>query len=104
MTPRRLEARDSRLGEELSRLFLKPQASSLKPLSLLPPDPDAVAEEQERHDQQSEPEHHAALIGRHRHGPVLRILWTDRDEVLLLCEPVLHVEKQLAIALEANRT
>ncbi len=46
---------------------------------------------------------HRALIGRHGDRPVLRVLRTDGDQILLLCQPVRHVQEDLAVALDAER-
>ena len=43
------------------------------------------------------------LIGRHRDAPVAGFARMDRDQVFLLCEPVVHVYEEIRVALNAGR-
>ncbi len=42
------------------------------------------------------------LIGRHRHAPVAGVARVNGDEIFLLRQPVVHVDEQVGVALNAG--
>src|SRR6185369_12718984 len=68
-----------------------------------PPRVDARAEHQCRDHEQRHPQHRTRLPLRDRQAAVAWRFRPDRNQVLLLREPVDHVEEQILIALNPDR-
>src|SRR5437870_7563722 len=71
-------------------------------LSTFHPDGNARNQYGERQQQDRDIGYEPALGLRHRQTAVLRILWPDRDEALILSEPGYGVEKEIPITLRAE--
>src|SRR5688572_18648836 len=64
-----------------------------------PPDANAVPDEQRRHNEHGEVEHHALLVGCHCERAIVRTLRPNGDQILLLSQPVRHVQEDVAVSL-----
>src|SRR5436190_21016913 len=73
-----------------------------RPRMALPPPPpgvDARPEDRGWNNQQRQP-HDVRLLGRReRDAPIVRLLRTDRNQILLLREPADRIHEQIAVAL-----
>src|SRR6185436_6639506 len=85
-------ATTSRIRNESPRRILSPP----------PPRLDPADQDQPGDDDDREPEDLTLALGRQRDAPVLRILRPDRDQVLLLREPVDGVEEEVLVSLDAE--
>src|SRR6266542_6259412 len=75
-----------------------------RPFMLAPPPPglDAREQDQARHNEHRQVENPALLVRGQRDALILRIARPDRDQVLLLREPVHRVQEQLAVTRDAE--
>src|SRR3954470_4198162 len=72
-------------------------------LAPAPPRLHARKQNQPGHDQDGQIEDAPLLVRRQRDAPIFGVLGADRDQVLLLREPVDGVQEEIAVALDAER-